>query len=237
MRHREIVLDTETTGLSPESGHRIVEVGMIELINQMPTGRTWQRYCNPQRDMPLEAFRVHGLSTEFLTTFPPFEVIAAEIIDFIQDSPLVIHNAAFDMKFLLHEYKILNTENIPNFFNNIVVDTLLLARKKFPNQKNSMDALCSRFNIDRSHRTHHGALLDSLLLAKIYLELSGGAQQILWDMNNPVENDDRIKTQKNDVQNIEKTMKVTRAARSFGNFTQIDQTEHSQLLKKIGQGV
>ncbi len=170
---REIVLDTETTGLDPESGDRIVEIGAVELVNHMPTGRTYHQYINPERAMPQEAFEVHGLSDEFLSDKPKFAAIAREFVEFIGDSRLVIHNAAFDMKFLNAELKWAGLAPLPW---EQTLDTLALARKKFPGAPASLDALCRRFGIDNSSRTLHGALLDSEILAEVYLELIGGRQ-------------------------------------------------------------
>lgn len=170
---REIVLDTETTGLEPEEGHRIVEIGALELINHMPTGRHFHEYINPERPMPQEAFEVHGLGGEFLRAKPPFAHIAQHLIDFLADAKLVIHNAAFDMKFLNAELERLNLPPLPW---ERAVDTLAIARRKFPGAPASLDALCRRFNIDNAQRTLHGALLDSEILAEVYLELIGGRQ-------------------------------------------------------------
>jgi len=170
---REIVLDTETTGLSPARGDRIVEIGCVELMHHLPTGNTYHIYLNPERDMPEEAFNIHGLSGEFLSDKPLFRDIADEFLDFISDATLVIHNASFDIGFLNWELK---TVNRPLIDNAQVLDTLALARKKFAGASSSLDALCRRFQIDNSNRVKHGALLDSELLAEVYLELIGGAQ-------------------------------------------------------------
>ncbi|MCV2892602.1 DNA polymerase III subunit epsilon [Lentibacter sp. XHP0401] len=170
---REIVLDTETTGFEPMQGDRIVEIGAVELLNHMPTGRTYHQYINPERGMPQEAFEVHGLGDEFLADKPKFAQIGQAFLDFVQDSTLVIHNAAFDMKFLNAELKWMNLPQLPM---SQALDTLDIARKKFPGSPASLDALCRRFNIDNSSRTLHGALLDSEILAEVYLELIGGKQ-------------------------------------------------------------
>ncbi len=169
---REIVLDTETTGLDPDDGHRVVEIACIELINHLPTGRHFQRYLNPERDMPKEAEAVHGLTAAFLADTPRFAEIAAEMLEFIGDAALVIHNAEFDLKFLNAELKRVERAALAHR----VVDTLGLARRKFPGAQASLDALCRRFAIDNSARTRHGALLDTELLAEVYLELVGGRQ-------------------------------------------------------------
>jgi DNA polymerase-3 subunit epsilon len=170
---REIVLDTETTGLDPASGHRIVEIGCLELDNYIPTGRTFHVYINPQRDMPIEAFNVHGLSDDFLADQPLFSQIVEDFLGFIGESDLVIHNAAFDMKFLNAELARLTFDPLPM---SRAIDTLAMARSKFPGAQASLDALCKRFGIDNSARDKHGALLDSELLAEVYLELRGGRQ-------------------------------------------------------------
>jgi len=173
---REIVLDTETTGLDPASGHRIVEIGCVELFNHVATGRVFHRYINPERDMPDEAFAVHGLSEEFLADQPLFAHIADELIEFLEDSRLVIHNAEFDMKFLNWELTLLQRPVLPK---DRALDTVAMARKRFPGSPASLDALCKRFAIDNSARSKHGALLDAELLAEVYLELIGGREPSL----------------------------------------------------------
>lgn len=170
---REIVLDTETTGFSPEEGDRIVEIGAVELMNHMPTGRTYHQYINPLRNMPKGAFDVHGLSEEFLRDFPVFEAIADAFLDFVGDAKLVIHNAAFDMKFLNAELGWCKRQTLPM---DQAIDTLMIARSRFPGSPASLDALCRRFGVDNSAREKHGALLDSEILAEVYLELTGGVQ-------------------------------------------------------------
>lgn len=170
---REIVLDTETTGFDPYAGHRIVEIGCVELVNRMATGNVYHQYINPERDMPEEAFKVHGLSEDFLSGHPLFKDVAQDFLKFIGDAALVIHNASFDMKFLNAELEWLGIPHIPM---DRAVDTLAIARKKFPGSQVSLDALCRRFEIDNSSRDFHGALLDSELLAEVYLELTGGRQ-------------------------------------------------------------
>lgn len=170
---RELVLDTETTGLDPNTGDRIVEIGAVEIINQMPTGRTYHQYINPERDMPQEAFNVHGLSIEFLSDKPVFKAIADDFVKFVGTDKMVIHNASFDMKFLNAELKWAGYQVLPM---NQAVDTLEIARRRYPGAQNSLDALCRRFGIDNSMREKHGALLDSEILAEVYLELMGGRQ-------------------------------------------------------------
>jgi DNA polymerase-3 subunit epsilon len=170
---REIVLDTETTGFEPGEGDRIVEIGAVELFNHMPTGKTYHQYINPERSMPAGAFEVHGLGDEFLRDKPVFKKIGQEFLDFVKDDRLVIHNASFDMKFLNAE---LGWIGLPLLPMDQALDTLAIARKRFPGSPASLDALCRRFHIDNSAREKHGALLDSEILAEVYLELVGGRQ-------------------------------------------------------------
>lgn len=170
---REIVFDTETTGLDPHSGDRMVEIGCVEIVNRVPTGRSFHAYYNPQRDMPLEAEQVHGLSAAFLSDKPLFGHSVGELLDFLEDSPLVAHNAQFDFGFLNSELLACQQAEVAI---ERMVDTLALARRRHPGAKHSLDALCTRYGIDRSHRVKHGALLDAELLAQVYLELTGGRQ-------------------------------------------------------------
>ena len=172
---REVVLDTETTGLDPLAGHRVVEIGCIELVNMVATGRSLQLYLNPEMPMPAGAQEVHGLSDEFLADKPLFADKVEEFIEFLGDAQLVIHNAQFDLGFLNAELARVGRAKLTNDY----VDTVSLARRKFPGQRASLDALCDRFSIDNTKRTKHGALLDSELLAEVYLELSGGRQRDL----------------------------------------------------------
>src|SRR5207237_1378027 len=173
---REIVLDTETTGLDALRGDRLVEIGCVEIINRMPTGQVFHRYINPERDMPAEAFAVHGLSSEFLADKPLFHEIVEEFLEFIGDAPLVIHNASFDIGFINAELDRVKRAAIPR---ERLVDTLLLARRKHPGVSNRLDDLCSRYAIDNSRRTKHGALLDAELLAEVYIDLIGARQSQL----------------------------------------------------------
>jgi DNA polymerase-3 subunit epsilon len=170
---REIVLDTETTGLDPLRGDRLVEIGCIEILNRMPTGETFQVYINPEREMPPEAFDVHGLSTEFLSDKPLFAHVVDDFLRFIGDAPLVIHNASFDVSFINAELERIGRHPIGR---ERLVDTLLLARRKHPGVSNRLDDLCSRYAIDNSRRTKHGALLDAELLAEVYVDLIGARQ-------------------------------------------------------------
>lgn len=170
---REIIFDTETTGLDPQSGDRMVEIGCIEMVNRVPTGQTFHAYFNPDRSMPAQAEAVHGLSEAFLADKPRFAERAADLIAFLGDSPLVAHNAGFDFGFLNAELAICGMAPVSR---DRMVDTVALARTRHPGAKLSLDALCSRYGIDRSHRTKHGALLDAELLAQVYVELNGGRQ-------------------------------------------------------------
>jgi len=181
---REIVLDTETTGLDPNQGHRLVELGCVELLNRIPTGQTFHVYVNPERDMPMEAFNVHGLSAEFLSGHKKFAEIVDDFLAFIgDDAPLVIHNAEFDHKFLCAELKLVKRTLIAR---ERLIDTLALARRKHSAGPYNLDALCGRYGIDNSRRTKHGALLDAEILAEVYLELLGGRQASLMLAENIV---------------------------------------------------
>lgn len=170
---REIVFDTETTGLDPKSGDRLVEIGCVEMVNRVPTGAVFHCYFNPERDMPAEAEAVHGLSITFLSDKPKFAEQADALLDFIADSPMVAHNAGFDFGFINSELEMCGREPVSR---DRMVDTVAIARRKHPGAKLSLDALCTRYGIDRSHRTKHGALLDAELLAQLYVELMGGRQ-------------------------------------------------------------
>ena len=181
---REIVLDTETTGLDPAKGDRVVEIGCIELINHLPTGEEFHVYINPERDVPTQAYEIHGLSEKFLSGHPIFSAVAETFLAFIGNDPLIIHNAAFDLGFLNVELAACGWPEIPE---SRAIDTLILAHRKFPGAPVNLDSLCRRFGIDFSTREKHGALLDSHLLAKIYLELIGGHQHdLVWGGENKV---------------------------------------------------
>lgn len=170
---REIIFDTETTGFDPATGDRLVEIGCIELVNRVPTGQTFHAYFNPQRSMPADAEAVHGLSDIFLSDKPLFHHGVDDLLDFLGDCPLVAHNAKFDFGFLNHELKLIGRELISL---HRMIDTVAIARTLHPGAKHSLDALCTRYGIDRSHRVKHGALLDAELLAQLYIELTGGRQ-------------------------------------------------------------
>ena len=219
---REIVLDTETTGFDPETGDRIVEIGAVELMGHVPTGNTYHQYINPERAMPDEAFQVHGLGDDFLRDKPKFAQIGQAFLDFIGDAKLVIHNAAFDIKFLNAELRWMRLPQIPW---EQAIDTLAIARRRFPGSPASLDALCRRFGINNDARTLHGALLDSEILAEVYLELIGGRQP-----------DFALSTQA--------TSKVGETAAEWtasprptalpSRLTQTEATAHESFLKKLG---
>lgn len=211
---REIVLDTETTGLSPSSGHRVIEIGCVELYNRIPTGKTYQAYINPQREVSAEAAAVSGLTTEFLKPFPVFGEIVDSFLDFIRNDFLVIHNASFDMGFLNAELERLKRKPLHQ---NPIIDTLKIARSKFPGSPASLDALCKRFKVDSKERTFHGALLDSTLLAKVYLELCGGRQQAL------------VQEAQNQEKRNEVSHKSFREARPHGP-SQTEEAAHQEFL-------
>ncbi|ADE30289.1 DNA polymerase III subunit epsilon [Rickettsia prowazekii] len=184
---REIILDTETTGLDPQQGHRIVEIGAIEMVNKVLTGKHFHFYINPERDMPFEAYKIHGISGEFLKDKPLFKTIANDFLKFIADSTLIIHNAPFDIKFLNHELSLLKRTEIKFLELTNTIDTLVMARNMFPGARYSLDALCKRFKVDNSGRQLHGALKDAALLAEVYVALTGGRQSTFKMINKPDE--------------------------------------------------
>ena len=220
---REIILDTETTGLDPLRGDRLVEIGCIELFNRMPTGQTYHCYINPEREMPLEAFNVHGLSTEFLAEKPLFPEVVEDFLNFIGDAPLVIHNASFDVGFINAELDRIKRLPIPR---ERLVDTLLLARRKHPGVSNRLDDLCSRYAIDNSRRTKHGALLDAELLAEVYIELTGARQAQL----SLSERGRRFGT--NAADNARRQREVPLAAR----VSEADQAAHAAFVATLAGG-
>ena len=217
---REIVLDTETTGLSPTQGHRVIEIGCVELFQGIITGKTFHCYINPEIEVPENAFRVHGLNYDFLQKFPLFHAQSADFLQFIENSPLIIHNAKFDMGFLNYELEAIGKRSLTNS----VIDTLLLARQKFPGSAASLDALCKRFNISLSNRSLHGALIDAHLLSKVYIELTGGAQCSLYYTD---------QTQSEKSKNLmKKTQHVIRKARIFPISSE-EEKKHLELLKNL----
>ena len=221
---REIVLDTETTGLDPQDGHRIVEIGAVELHNHVPTGNVYHQYINPLISMPDQAFAIHGLSDEFLSDKPKFSEIAKEFLDFIGSAKLVIHNAAFDIKFINAELKRIDKEEIT--FDR-ATDTLAIARKKFPGSPASLDSLCRRFKIDNSARVVHGALLDSQILAEVYLELVGGKQP---DFALNIAN---VSNENNNSIYHEKRARV-RKEKLKSRLTTEEKANHENFIKELG---
>ncbi|MBQ8751275.1 MAG: DNA polymerase III subunit epsilon [Alphaproteobacteria bacterium] len=219
---REIVFDTETTGFDPATGDRLVEIGAVELINHVPTGRTYHQYINPDRDVPEEVVKVHGLTNEFLKDYPFFDKVAQEWVDFIgDDGILVAHNATFDMKFINYELQKLGYEE---YKWDRVVDTLEIAKNKFPGQRNNLDALCKRFGVDNSSRTFHGALLDAQLLAEVYLELLGGAEPTMDLASvNKTKSSENVKSGE--------IKRVYREPRKF-LFSEEDNLTHREFLEK-----
>ena len=216
---RSITLDIETTGLSFLEGHKIVEIGCVELLNNFPSGKTWQRYINPERSMPEEAFKIHGLSNEFLSNKPVFSDIIDDFLNFIKDSDLIIHNSRFDLPFINYELEINNSKALDPKKNN-VIDTLNLARKMHPGQSVSLDALSRRYKIN-IERENHGALLDAEILAEVYLEMNGGRQQNI-----------------NLTESVNKTKKSTRAqiydySKKIYEVTDQEKKKHQELLDFI----
>ena len=214
---RYIVLDTETTGLDPDEGHKIIEIGCIEIINRKVTDNTFHKYLNPEREIDIEASKVHGLTASNLSDKPLFEDIYDEFLGYISNSPLIIHNAPFDLGFLKKEFSYLKSDS--NFFTNEIIDTLKIARKVSPGKKNTLDALCERYSIDNSDRDLHGALLDARLLAFVYLKLTIGQHnftELKFDENAYITSNE----------NINKDFKIIRA-------TQDDVTLHENYFKEL----
>lgn len=217
---REIVLDTETTGLDPISGHRLTEIGCIELINHIPTGKKYQQYINPERDVPMKAQEITGLTQEFLKDYPIFSKVVNDFLDFVGGDPLIIHNAKFDLKFLNYELQQLG---LPTISKNPIIDTLEIAREKFPGSPASLDALCKRFKVDNTDRTLHGALIDCDLLAKVYLELKGGAQAALIDVS--------FKKDKTEIIDLDYKNKKFKKPRKFA-ISEKEIQEHQEFISK-----
>ena len=216
---REIVLDTETTGFYHNGGDRIVEIGCVELINHVATGKVYHQQINPEREMPEAAYKVHGLSTELLSSKPKFAEIVDDFLAFIGNDKLVIHNASFDMNFLNAEFKRAGYKEIPM---ERAIDTLAIARKKFPGMKNNLDVLCQRFKIDNSTRTKHGALLDSELLSEVYLELLGGRElNFLQNKNDLLKN--------NEIKSTDKKYRIPRPHAPKEH----ELAEHNEFMQKI----
>jgi DNA polymerase-3 subunit epsilon len=222
---REIVLDTETTGMNPETGDRIVEIGCVELLNHIPTGKVLQLYINPEREVPAEAIAVHGITNEFLKDKPVFSQVYSEFLEFIKGARLVIHNAEFDMKFINYQLKDVGAPPVPW---SEVTDTLALARRKFPGSPANLDALCRRFGVDNTGREYHGALLDSELLAEVYLELLGGRQHGLSLLSGGVT------AQGNNSASVKAVEKPFREPRIF-DIAEDETAAHQAMLEKIKQ--
>jgi DNA polymerase-3 subunit epsilon len=218
---RKIVLDTETTGFEPSQGHRLVEIGCVELINNIPSGRVFHTYINPEREVPQEAYNVHGLSYDFLKDHPPFKDVGSHFLEFIENDPLVIHNAKFDMKFLNAELK---SHGWLELLFSRAIDTLMIARKMFPGSPASLDALCKKFAIDTKAREKHGALLDAKLLAEVYLELMGGKQPGLSF---------QFSSKDKENLNAEKEGEKEKRPRREHHPTQQEREQHQDLLKKL----
>ena len=225
---REVVLDTETTGLDVHSGHKIIEIGALEIINLVPSGRTLHLYINPERDIDKEAIKIHGITQEFISNKPTFKQIAQEFLDFINNDQLVIHNASFDLAFLNSELRQIGFQTISE---DKVIDTLKIARQKFPGAQASLDALCRRFQIDNSHRELHGALIDADLLSSVYVELKGGLQPDL--QFNEVAIEGKVETK--DFQSLLINTKY-RPVRHH-EPTKDELNKHSQFLKLISDPI
>lgn len=220
---REIVLDTETTGLDPRDGHKVVEIGGVELINHLPTGEVFHVYMNPERPMPAEAFAIHGLSDDFLADKPTFAEIADGFLEFVSDAALVIHNATFDMRFLNAELAAVGRPLLPD---EQAIDTLDIAKRKHPGGSNSLDALCRRYGIDNSNRVKHGALLDSELLAEVYLELIGGRQPNLMLVG---------EEETSSSAEISEHRSTPRPQPLPSRLTDADRAAHAALVEEIGE--
>ena len=226
---REIVLDTETTGLDVSKGHKIIEIGALEIINLVPTGKTLHLYINPERDIDPDAIKIHGITNEFVSNKPLFKNVANEFLDFIRDDKLVIHNAAFDMGFLNFELR--NSGFLP-ISNENIIDTLQIARQKFPGAQASLDALCRRFQIDNHHRDFHGALIDADLLASVYVELKGGLQPTLLSDDATTESQNIINNNSNINSDFLVVSKKQRPIRPH-HISKGELDKHSKFLKLI----
>lgn len=218
---REIVWDTETTGIDPKAGHRLVEIGAVEIIDKMPTGKVYHQYINPEREIEVEAIRVHGITNERVENEPTFEQIIDDFLEFIGDAPLVAHNAPFDMGFVNHQLELTGKPSLKNE----VIDTLPMARQKFPGARATLDALCNRFEVDLSVRIYHGALLDAKLLADVYMHLCGGLQHGL-SLSTKTEDHNAPKV------TLTSTKGATRPARPFP-VPEEELAQHQSFIKKI----
>jgi DNA polymerase-3 subunit epsilon len=221
---RQIVLDTETTGLTPEEGHRIIEIGCVEIINRRLTGKHYHQYLQPDREIDAGAIEVHGITNEFLQDKPYFKDVVESFLQFIKDAELIIHNAPFDVGFINHELKLLNSNSRLLENHCTVTDTLAMARKMHPGQKNSLDALCKRYAIDNSQRTLHGALLDAEILADVYLTMTGGQVALELDKQVTADNHKTSRSSKHKLQELKLTMQEASAE---------ELAEHTEMLKVI----
>ena len=226
---REIVLDTETTGLDVAQGHKIIEIGALEIINLVPTGKNLHLYINPEREIDPDAIKIHGITNEFVSDKPLFKNVANEFLDFIRDDKLVMHNAAFDMGFLNFE---LSDSGFLSISNESVIDTLKLARQKFPGAQASLDALCRRFQIDNSHRDLHGALIDADLLASVYVELKGGLQPTLLSDDAATKSQNIINNNSNIGSDFSLVSKKQRSTRPH-HITKDELDKHTKFLNLI----
>ena len=213
---RRIALDIETTGLDPKVGHKVIEIGCVELDNNFPTGRIWQKYINPKRTMPQEAYEIHGLTEEFLSDKTEFKEIVEEFLKFIKGAELIIHNAVFDLKFLKYEFDLLSRNDLNEFE---IIDTLKMARKLFPGMPASLDALCRRYRIDISKRIKHGALLDAELLAEVFLEMQGGRQQGI-----------NLVSKKKQYPTLKKSNTQYRYSKKIYSITDMEMKSHKKLM-------
>ncbi len=224
---RQIVLDTETTGIDPKSGHRIIEIGCVELVNRKLTGRHYHEYVNPQRIVEDEAIEVHGITNEFLVDKPPFAAVADSFLEFIRGAQLVIHNAPFDVGFIDHEFALLGQGHGNVYDHCSVIDTLVMARDKHPGQRNSLDALCKRYDVDNSGRVLHGALLDSEILADVYLMMTGG--QTMLSLGG--DSEDSSGGQSSDIRRVDQSRAPLRVLAASAEELQL----HEQKLDALGE--
>lgn len=221
---RQVVFDTETTGVSISGGDRVIEIGCVELIDMVPTGKVFQTYVNPCRDVSESAFRVHGLSTSFLRQFSTFDQICDDFLKFIKHDELIAHNAQFDVNFINNELKLCDRSLLIN----PVVDTLDIARKQFPGSPVSLDALCSRFNINASMRTKHGALLDAELLSLVYIELNGGRQQNMFEKESSLDKMTTVERNEEDTKNDISDIVCTKFIRA--ELSELEDIEHKNFI-------
>jgi len=224
---RQIIIDTETTGLEPAKGHRVIEIGCVELVNRKLTGNEFHQYINPEREVEEEAIEIHGITNEFLLDKPIFSDILSEFLEFIKGAELIAHNAKFDVGFINHEIKLVSKKNHPLDKYVTVFDTLALARKKFPGQRNSLDAVCKRYKIDLSGRELHGALLDAQLLAEAYLRMTGGQGSLFAEQDLVIS--DATKTSNS----FTKAASINQTPTKIIHANEIELIAHDELLKKI----